>query len=83
MHNAVEMGFLIGPSLFPGQPIINPSRLRPTKWFNPALNSRQKAAVTRILGAQCSHTPYIVFGPPGTGKTVTLVEAVLQVGVVS
>ncbi len=36
----------------------------------------------RILGAQCSHAPYVVFGPPGTGKTVTLVEAVLQVGVV-
>ena len=50
-------------------------------FVNRTLNPRQRAAVTRILKAQCRPSPYVLFGPPGTGKTVTLVEAILQVGV--
>ena len=49
------------------------------QFFNPVLNSHQKSAISRILGAQCRPAPYVLFGPPGTGKTVTLVEAILQV----
>ncbi|XP_064632903.1 uncharacterized protein LOC135491148 [Lineus longissimus] len=48
-------------------------------FFNSLLNDRQRAACLRILGGQCRPVPYILFGPPGTGKTVTVVEAVLQV----
>ena len=48
--------------------------------INRSLNSRQRAAVVRILKAQCRPAPYVLFGPPGTGKTVTLVETILQVG---
>ena len=48
-------------------------------FFNPQLNERQMAAVARILGAQGRPAPYVVFGPPGTGKTMTVIEGILQV----
>jgi Cdc6-like AAA superfamily ATPase len=39
-------------------------------------NQLQKRAIHGIVSGLHGPCPYILFGPPGTGKTVTLVEAV-------
>ena len=46
---------------------------------NIAENEEQKRAVENIVGGGLPGVPYIIFGPPGTGKTVTIVEAIHQV----
>lgn len=48
---------------------------KPVTFINPGLNSSQQQAVTGILE---NRGVSIIHGPPGTGKTTTLVEAILQ-----
>ncbi|XP_019853676.1 PREDICTED: putative helicase MOV-10 [Amphimedon queenslandica] len=83
MHQSLALVPVLGQKiLFPHSPSPLPPLLRlppSPSYFNPQLNERQRAAVGRILGAQGRPAPYVVFGPPGTGKTVTVVEAILQV----
>ena len=52
-------------------------------FYDRNLNSEQKQAVQKIVSGSSRPAPYLVFGPPGTGKTVTLVEAIKQVGCIT
>ncbi|CAO1439308.1 unnamed protein product [Diamesa serratosioi] len=51
------------------------------KWFNDNIstNDEQKLAVKNVVNQTSKDMPFIIFGPPGTGKTSTLVEAVAQI----
>ena len=52
------------------------------RFYNAKLhdNKEQEQAVRNIVAGTSRPVPYLVFGPPGTGKTVTIVEAIKQVG---
>ncbi|XP_050460328.1 putative helicase MOV-10 isoform X1 [Cataglyphis hispanica] len=51
------------------------------KWINTNIekNKEQKQAIKKILNKTAYPAPYIIFGPPGTGKTATLVETISQI----
>ncbi|KAF6019934.1 MOV10 [Bugula neritina] len=42
-------------------------------------NKEQLTAIQHIVKGTSRPAPYLIFGPPGTGKTTTLVEAIKQV----
>lgn len=48
--------------------------------FQKNLSVEQIEAVSNIIGHKWNNkSPYLLFGPPGTGKTMTIVESVLQI----
>ncbi|KAK6913964.1 DNA2/NAM7 helicase, helicase domain [Dillenia turbinata] len=65
---------LLFPSEFSGKRLIKPTPIVPIFYM---LNEEQKLSIEMILCCRGA-PPYVIHGPPGTGKTITLVEAILQ-----
>ncbi|KAJ7270897.1 P-loop containing nucleoside triphosphate hydrolase protein [Mycena rebaudengoi] len=53
-------------------------QLPPESWTDTGLNDEQKLAVSSIVLHE-SPIPFLIIGPPGTGKTRTMTESVLQI----
>ncbi|EIW74374.1 RNA helicase [Coniophora puteana RWD-64-598 SS2] len=81
-HQALDTAFAVDRLLFPVLDHVlpfNPGRaFRP---FNPliARNPPQLLAVTSILRQPPGSSPFVIFGPPGTGKTITAIETIRQI----
>lgn len=69
------------PLLCPSKISANPLTVNKLAWYNAGIgnNEKQQQAVDHIVSETARPFPYLVFGPPGTGKTITLVEAILQI----
>lgn len=65
---------LLFPSVSHQARLIQPTSLVPISCM---LNPEQSSTIEMILGCR-GGSPYVIHGPPGTGKTMTLIEAILQ-----
>lgn len=79
LHQAIEAteslnGEILFPSGISRKRNIQAARLAPNSCM---LNKEQTSAVEKILGCK-GGAPYVIHGPPGTGKTRTLIEAIIQ-----
>ncbi|RXW11818.1 hypothetical protein EST38_g14038 [Candolleomyces aberdarensis] len=57
---------------------VDGTTIQTGEWFDPGLNEEQKSAV-KAISLTHSTVPHLISGPPGTGKTRTVVETVLQI----
>lgn len=82
-HRAVDLAVThkLGAVLFPTSAANISVPMPKLRMFNRQLenNPEQYAAVQRIVAGSSKPAPHLIFGPPGTGKTITLVEAMNQV----
>ncbi|KAL4254212.1 DNA2/NAM7 helicase family protein [Pleurotus pulmonarius] len=81
-HLAMDTAFTSDRILFPAPAHILPQLAIPSlKFVNPLIgnNPAQRQAVTSIVRQPPGSPPFVVFGPPGTGKTVTIIEAIRQI----
>ncbi|XP_053966431.1 putative helicase MOV-10 isoform X2 [Anastrepha ludens] len=68
--------------LFPEKVMVQELPALSLELFNKAINTspEQLQAIQYVVNNSVEKSaPYIIFGPPGTGKTTTLVEAILQI----
>ncbi|PSN57275.1 hypothetical protein C0J52_02562 [Blattella germanica] len=81
-HRALSMihGHGVSHILFPTQYSLNTNNTKVSTWYNKKLagNPEQQQAVRNIVSGTAYPAPYLIFGPPGTGKTVTVCEAITQ-----
>uniref|UniRef100_A0AAX7UR01 RNA helicase n=1 Tax=Astatotilapia calliptera TaxID=8154 RepID=A0AAX7UR01_ASTCA len=84
-HRAAELAssYRLESVLFPAEPNMSfqPKDLPNLRLFDRQLekNPEQYQAVQHIVAGSSKPAPYLIFGPPGTGKTVTVVEAIKQI----
>ncbi|EQC36827.1 hypothetical protein SDRG_05659 [Saprolegnia diclina VS20] len=68
--------------LFPSPAVPNAVRsqrsLQPTRPINPEQRKVVDDVLDHVVSSAKVKAPYLLFGPPGTGKTVTLVETIVQ-----
>jgi len=86
MYRALELATpdFLSTLLFPSTAAAIPSakpEIKVNSFFNRNIesNPEQQKAVRHIVSGGVPGIPYIIFGPPGTGKTVTMVESIKQV----
>ncbi|XP_041638997.1 putative helicase mov-10-B.1 isoform X2 [Cheilinus undulatus] len=82
-HRAVDLAakHQLNKVLFPSEAAAANLSLPKLSMCNHLLenNPEQSSAVQHIVAGSSKPAPYLVFGPPGTGKTITLVEAMTQI----
>ncbi|KDQ06475.1 hypothetical protein BOTBODRAFT_247833 [Botryobasidium botryosum FD-172 SS1] len=83
MHKALSKKTTFNRLLFP-ETVVAPTPNttgKPPVLYNSkiATSNQQLEAITSILSQPPGSIPFIISGPPGTGKTITIVEAILQI----
>ena len=75
MHRAIDDSSSIAAALESTKPITRPP---PALLGNVQLNTEQRQFLAACCKPQLSTAPLLLWGPPGTGKTTTLVHTILE-----